>query len=294
MEIRSDKKPDRDLVAMEEIIMEKIRSFRLFDDSFMSVIFRDIGSAEFLIRIVLEDEKLRVVRVETQKELNNLYGHSARLDILAETGDGRMINVEVQRKKEGFTPKRARYYGSLMDANILPKGDKYDRLPDRCIIVMCEEDPFGKGHPLYHARMVIKETDENLEDGASTVFVNCEVIDDTALGKLAHDFFCSDPDEMFYDILRDRVSYFKKDHKGVMEMRDITAELIEEGRGIGREEGFERGREKNMYETAERMIKENFSYSTIARISQLDEREVEKLAIEIREREAKYSASENN
>ncbi len=62
-------------------------------------------------------------------------------------------------------------------------------------------------------------------------------------------------------------------------MRDITEEFIQDGIEIGREEGIE----KNRYETAERMLKENFSYNVIARISQLDESEVERLAREVRQ-----------
>ena len=33
-----------------------------------------------------------------------------------------------------------------------------------------------------------------------------------------HDFFCTDPDDMHYKELADKVRYFKKDEKGVASM----------------------------------------------------------------------------
>ena len=49
--------------------------------------------------------------------------------------------------------------------------------------------------------------------------------------KLMHDFFCTDPDEMHYKQLADKVRYFKENEEGVRtmcatleKMRDETAE----------------------------------------------------------------------
>ena len=50
-----------------------------------------------------------------------------RLDIKAEAGDGRPLDIEVQNKDEGAEPKRARYNSSLLDANALKKGEDYDK-----------------------------------------------------------------------------------------------------------------------------------------------------------------------
>ena len=36
----------------------------------------------------------------------------------------------------------------------------------------------------------------------------------TELGKLMHDFFCTDPDNMNYKELADKVRYYKEDEKG--------------------------------------------------------------------------------
>ena len=43
-------------------------------------------------------------------------------------------------------------------------------------------------------------------------------MDETALGKLMHDFFCTDSKDMYYPVLADRVWYFKENEKGMTTM----------------------------------------------------------------------------
>ena len=43
------------------------------------------------------------------------WGRSISIDVLVKDGD--TINIEVQRDTKGAHPKRARFHGSLIDAN---------------------------------------------------------------------------------------------------------------------------------------------------------------------------------
>lgn len=56
-----------------------------------------------------------------------------------------------------------------------------------------------------------------------------------------HDFLCSNPDDMHYDIMAERARYFKENPKGVGEMckamEDMRNEALELGRAIGHAEG---------------------------------------------------------
>ena len=47
----------------------------------------------------------------------------------------------------------------------------------------------------------------------------------TELGKLMHDFFCTDPDDMHYKELADKVRYFKEDEKGVATMCKVMEDM---------------------------------------------------------------------
>ena len=57
--------------------------------------------------------------------------------------------------------------------------------------------------------------------------------DETALGKLMHDMLCNDPDDMYYEVLRKRVSYFKRQEGGKRTMCEALEELITEAKNEG-------------------------------------------------------------
>ena len=81
------------------------------------------------------------------------------------------------------------------------------------------------GLPLYHVERTVEETGEKFGDGSHILYVNGECVDDTALGKLMHDFHCVNPDDMAYPVLREKAQYLKKDQKGVMHMSKIMDEI---------------------------------------------------------------------
>ena len=53
--------------------LERIKNFRLLDDEFMSKVFDgEIEATELILRIILEDENIRVQEVTAQYEIKNL------------------------------------------------------------------------------------------------------------------------------------------------------------------------------------------------------------------------------
>ena len=72
----------------------------------------------------------------------------------------------------------------------------------------------GKGLPLYRIERCILETDELFDDGSHILYVNGAYRDDTPLGKLMHDFSCTQPSDMNYGILAERARYFKESKEG--------------------------------------------------------------------------------
>ena len=45
--------------------LQRLRGFRLLDDDFMTKVFEDISCAELLLRIILNDEGIRVLEATT-------------------------------------------------------------------------------------------------------------------------------------------------------------------------------------------------------------------------------------
>ena len=56
-----------------------------------------------------------------------------------------------------------------------------------------------------------------------------------------HDFFCSDPNDMYSDVLAERVRFFKEDEKGVAAMCKVMEEIYHDGIAIGEVRGEVRG-----------------------------------------------------
>ena len=253
-ELDFDRKHEEDL--------QRLRGLRLLDDDFMQKVFEDKACTEFLLQIILNRTDLKVLRVNGQQDIKNLQGRSVRLDILAVDAENRVYNIEIQRSDKGAGVKRARYNSSLIDANVTEPGEKYENLCESYVIFITENDIMKVGLPIYHIDRTVKETGELFGDESHIIYVNSQIKDESALGKLMHDFSCTDAKDMKYKILADRVRYFKEDEKGVATMCKAMEEM----------------RKEELIEVAERLLKlKKLSYEEIAEIAKLTVEEVKAL-----------------
>lgn len=218
-----------DFERKHEEDLQRLRGLRLIDDDFMAAVFEDRTCAEFLLQIILKRNDLTVQEVHSQYSIKNLQGRSVRLDILAVDEQNRAYNIEVQRSDRGASEKRARYNSSLLDANLTDPGSSYDALNETYVIFITENDVLKAGLPIYHIERTVQETGVIFQDQAHIIYVNSQIKDETALGKLMHDFFCTDSKDMYYPVLADRVWYFKENEKGVTTMCRAMEELRNEG-----------------------------------------------------------------
>lgn len=249
--------------------LQRLRGFRLLDDDFLTKCFEgNTECIELVLRIVMDMPDLNVLEVHTQVFVENLLNRSVRLDILATDSAGRRINVEIQRSDRGAGRKRARYNSSMMDANLLEKGEDFDALPETWVIFITENDVIGKGKPLYRFERCLLDTGESFQDGSHILYVNGSYRDNTPIGKLMHDFSCTDPADMNYALLADRVRFFKESKEGVA----IMCKVIEDMRNQERKEAI--------HEVALRMLKAGkYAMEEIAVISGLSLEEVKALSV---------------
>lgn len=98
---------------------ERLANLTMMSDIFARNVLKDEKVSEYILRIIMDDKNLIVTENITQTDFSNLRGRSAILDCLAKSGDGRVFNIEVQQTNTGASPKRSRYYMSLLDANAL-------------------------------------------------------------------------------------------------------------------------------------------------------------------------------
>ena len=129
--------------------------------------------------------------------------------------------------------KRARYHGSLVDANTLKAGQDPADLPGTYIIFITANDTLGFNLPICHINRTVEEAGQSCPNQLHILYVNSSFQDNTALGKLMHDLRCPDPHDMYSEILAQRVIALKETQKGVDIMCDKLNELIAEERNEG-------------------------------------------------------------
>ena len=241
--------------ARRALYRDIVQSLTLMDDIFMTAVFQNsLPCVDLVLQIILEKPNLRTTSVVTQDTLKNLHGHDVRLDIHA-FADGQEFNIEIQRAKRGAEPRRARYHSSMMDANALPEGMDYTKLPESYVIFITEADVLGKGKPLYLIGRTIEGDGASFGDGSHIVYVNGSMVDtETPLGRLMHDFQCVQPEEMYYPVLAERAGVFKNTEKGEIYMSSKWEQFVQE---ISKE-AMERGAE-NAYLSSIRAMMEKLS-----------------------------------
>lgn len=211
--------------------LRRIKIVRLIDNDFMSLFFDGYKEgAQLLLKVILDRDDIKVIDSRTQKELKNIEGRSVWLDIYAIDDSGNKHDIEIQRDDRGADPKRARYHSSMLDTEMLHAGEDFSNLRENYVIFITENDVLGMNKPIYHIGSVIFETNVQFKDGRHIIYVNGSIRNDkTALGRLMHDFYCTDAKDMYYKELSDRVKQFKETEKGVAKMCEIWDEVRNEG-----------------------------------------------------------------
>ena len=201
-----------------------IENFRLMDDTFMSKCLENAPECiELILQIILGKKDLKVVKSQTEYPIKSLQGRGVRFDVFARDSEGKEYDIEIQRAKDGAEPKRARYNSALMDANALKAGEDFDKLRDTYVIFITENDMMKRGKDTYSYQRR-DDMGECLGDGTHIIYVNGATHSKSDIGKLMHDFLCSNAAEMYFDILKRQVSHFKNSDEG----RHVMCKAVEE------------------------------------------------------------------
>ena len=242
---------------------------------------------EEILRVILDDDGLTVVEAIPQWQGKNLSGRSVVLDAKCVTGDGRQINIEVQKADDDNHLKRARYNAAILTTNISKTGTKFEFIPDVCIVFISKFDIFEGGLPLYHIDKVVRETGQVIEDGLTEIFVNTVNYDGSKPSRLMKLFTENDAysnDE--FPVTSELKSRLKSSEGGSRAMNEILEKLIsdekresekrgrEEGIMLGKEEGMMLGKEEGAKMIAKTMIEEGLPTELIMRYTGLSEEAV--------------------
>ena len=251
--------------------LERIRNFSMMDDDFFTACLNEENECtELILHIILNRTDLKVIKSQAQYFIKNLKGRSVRLDVYAKDTQGKRYNIEMQQASSGASARRARYYSSVLDANISTAGENYDDLPDSYVIFITERDVLKGNRPVYDIRRTVLASGEPFDDGSHIVYVNGSMQDDTPLGKLMFDLHCTDPNQMHYPALATKSRYFKEDEEGVRKMCKAMEEM--------RIEVENRTRAEESARIAQNMLEQSIPLDVIAKCTGFPLHELEKMA----------------
>ena len=219
--------------------LRRLQSFRPIDDTFMRGLFKEnLPLAQLVLRIITGKPDLTLTKCETQADLKRVTGaRSICLDAYATDSTGKKYDLEVQRSDNGADPHRARYHSSVMDVENLDEKQDYRELPDTYVIFITEKDYYKAGKPVYVIQNMNVTLSQPFDDGAHILYVNGEYRDDSDIGRLMHDFNCTNASDMNFALLAERTRYLKETSKGVSEMCKVMEELRDESYAEGMEDG---------------------------------------------------------
>ena len=126
-----------------------------------------------LLELILQ---IPIERVEVSKEKSIVYHpeyKGIRLDVYAKDDKNTHYNVEMQATFKESLGKRARYYHSQMDMELLSTGQEYEKLSNSYVIFICDFDPFGKRKYCYtFANQCLEDVSLNQTDGSTSIFLS--------------------------------------------------------------------------------------------------------------------------
>lgn len=236
-----------------DMYLSILKRLTIMSDALMRNVLKDKDCTEYILRIIMKNEELRIIDQTIQKDFKNLQGRSAILDCVAQDANGTLYNIEIQQESEGASPKRARYHSGLMDMNFLKQGHDFDELPETHVIFITRDDIFGNGRPIYQIQRMFEDTKESFNDGSHILYVNSSCQDSSKLGQLMHDLHCTKADDMFSSVLAKRVRELKETPEGVGIMCKEMDMLYRLGEERGEKRGERLATSRNILQLVQKM-----------------------------------------
>ena len=269
------------ILKKERTIMpkRKIRELSRLLNPIDDVMFRKMAEhkefCEEILRVILEDDNLTVTESRVQWEGTNLHGRSVVLDAKCISGDGRHINIEVQKENDDDHLKRVRYNGSILTTNITDPGTKFEDIPDVCIIFISKFDIFKGGFPVYHVDKVVRETGEIIDDGLTEIYVTTVKKDGSKVSKLMELFIKDDAyNTEDFPVTSEIKTRFKISEGGRKEMNEMLEKIIREEKEESERRGEKRGANEEKIRIAKDMKKKSLPFSLIAEITGISEKKI--------------------
>ncbi len=207
-----------------------LRELTLKDNFMFGAVMMDENNCKRLLELILG---FPIQKVKVSKEKSIVYHpeyKGVRLDVYAMDDRNTRFNVEMQAVQQSALGKRARYYHSQIDMEVLLSGAEYAELPDTYVIFICDFDPFGEKKYQYTFSYQCKEEpNAKLQDGSRCIFLcTCGENENEVSQSLVKflKFVKADLTESMQDYEDDFVHSLQKSVQSVKESRELEERFM--------------------------------------------------------------------
>lgn len=218
-------------------IREEAKKLNPIDDLMFRTMAEDKAFCEEILRVILSDPALTVLESTPQYAGTNPQGRSVILDAKCVLGDGRKTDIEVQRANDTDHQRRVRYNGAILTTNLTDPGEKFENIPDVCVVFISRFDIFEGNHSLYHVDRIIRETGKVVDNGFEEVYVNAKVKDGSDVSELMEVFVDDAAYNSKFPVTSGSKRRYKTTEEGQQVMCEIMERIAKEERNEGRLEG---------------------------------------------------------
>lgn len=263
-----------------------LEHMNLMDDFLFDVATVDLETCKIIIELSLGIKIREIQWKEGQKVIHNIPGNRGiRMDFYVEDSEGRVFDVEMQKRNEGNIPKRTRFYQALIDAPMLKSGERgFDNLKPAYIIVICGFDQYGLGKYRYtFENRCIEIPELSMGDECRKIILNTKGKDDVGVDKSLIDFLHYVDHSTADSVPMDCDERLKHLHKKISEIKSneqmgVSYMKMEERDRLIKEEGEKIGELKVLISFIRKEIQRNEDISSIRKKFDIDEEKAGKIA----------------
>ena len=297
----------------------KFEDLTIQSDFMFKHVMGNKGLCQRFISNVMKCDVVDLEYIETEKELEPYFDSKCvRLDVIVVDRNNNRYNLEMQVRnvigketKLPLLPKRARYYQSVMDMDMLQKGQTYDKLSPLVLVFVCAFDLFKEGRYVYTFKSrCLENLDLELANDVTTMFLNANGVAGDVTPQMVNflEYVKTQvPNDAYTRELEAEVARLKLDKEVRRKYMVLQAELrdteivafeageakghaaglaeghaagLAEGRDEGLAQGLAEGEAKKSRETALEMLKDREPLTKIMKYSKLAKEDILLLAKE--------------
>lgn len=222
-------------------LSQAIYKAKFLDDVFGRVVLRNCTDlqkcelAQAIIRPILERPDLEITYAQSQRDMKELYSHSAVMDLFAKDKFDQLFDLEFQLAP--FTFARLVAYAAELTKETLPPGFDYSQMKDSWVIFLTKQTHWAdtgkeifQDGPVAHFEwsQLVHNKYRPIENGYSHIcVVNLSYDGDDELGDILRDLQNPNPNKIKNPILRTVEKLLKQSKKGREIMSTSFQKLID-------------------------------------------------------------------